>query len=270
MDKVQNTTMLRILALIALASTLASASAQPGVVAMSMRRDTIKHARSLDRAKLKAKRDPFSVNLDSYINGGGFYAVNVTVGTPPQSIILDIDTGSSDIWMFGPHSCDSSTSLCYGGLYNPDTSSTVQNPCSDPNQCPPFSIQYGTPGSGVNGFYFQDTFNVGGHNVKNLTMAFATEAAYTPTGIMGIGFALGESLEGEEQTTYKNLVDVMVDQKLIPSASYSLYLDDLGKTFLHGVNCFKRYANIYFRRRARHHPFRGLRHGQVRRLTLGA
>lgn len=59
-------------------------------------------------------------------------------------------------------------------------------------------------------------------------MAVATSAEYVGTGIMGIGFALGESLEEELGQTYSNLPIVMANQSLIPSASYSLYLDDLG------------------------------------------
>ena len=45
----------------------------------------------------------------------GLYYVNASVGTPPQEVSLQIDTGSSDVWMFGPHSCNASTSQCLGG-----------------------------------------------------------------------------------------------------------------------------------------------------------
>jgi hypothetical protein len=220
--------MARLLAVSALVCAFTTVTAHPEVLSMPMHRNEERHAKHLQQSRTKVKRDPFSVNLDGYMIGGGFYAVNVTVGTPPQNLILDIDTGSSDVWMFGPESCDARTSLCGGGVYDPSSSSSVQNACSDPQQCPPFSISYGTPGSGVEGSYFQDTFGIGGQTLTNLTMAFATKAVHTDTGIMGIGFSLGESLEGEEGTTYKNLVEVMYDEKLIPSMSYSLYLDDLG------------------------------------------
>jgi hypothetical protein len=231
--------MARLLAVSALVYAFTTVTAQPEVLSFPMHRNAAKHARAMDRSRTKVKRDPFSVNLDGFINGGGFYAVNITVGTPAQNIVLDIDTGSSDVWMFGPNSCDTSTSLCAGGFFDPTTSSTIQNACANPDQCPPFSITYGTPGSGVDGYYFQDTFGLGGKTLQNLTMAFATKAVYTDTGIMGIGFSLGESLEGEEQTTYRNLVEVMYDEKLIPSMSYSLYLDDLGMFLPHNVSYHK-------------------------------
>lgn len=43
------------------------------------------------------------------------YYVNATVGTPGQLVQLDLDTGSSDIWFFGPNSCDTTTVECVGG-----------------------------------------------------------------------------------------------------------------------------------------------------------
>jgi hypothetical protein len=134
--------------------------------------------------------------------------------------------------MFGPGGCDTRTSICYGGSFNPSSSSSAKENSSSP----PFEIQYGTPGSGVNGTYFTDVFGIGGQTVKSLTMAVATSSEYVDTGIMGIGFSLGEALEGELNETYANLPVVMANQGLIPSASYSLYLDDLGMYFLSFVD----------------------------------
>ncbi|MCJ1436649.1 hypothetical protein MMC27_006030 [Xylographa pallens] len=92
-----------------------------------------------------------------------------------------------------------------------------------------FSIQYDTPGSGVIGDYVQDNFGIGGMTIKNLTMAIATAADYVPTGIMGIGFDTDESVAraSDEGTVYPNLVDELVNQKLITTHAYSLWLDDL-------------------------------------------
>jgi hypothetical protein len=44
--------------------------------------------------------------LENNATAGGYYA-SVTVGTPPQSVTLVIDTGSSDVWLLA-----SSASLC--------------------------------------------------------------------------------------------------------------------------------------------------------------
>jgi hypothetical protein len=59
------------------------------------------------------KRAPLSVTLGNSVTNYLYY-VNATVGTPPQEVQLQIDTGSSDVWMFGPDSCDISTSECLG------------------------------------------------------------------------------------------------------------------------------------------------------------
>ncbi|MCJ1392302.1 hypothetical protein MMC18_005169 [Xylographa bjoerkii] len=60
-------------------------------------------------------------------------------------------------------------------------------------------------------------------------MAVATTAAYVQTGIMGIGFDTDESIarSSDESAVYPNLVDELVNQKLITTHSYSLWLDDL-------------------------------------------
>jgi hypothetical protein len=60
------------------------------------------------------KRDSHSVILGNAVREGLYY-VNASVGTPYQKVALQIDTGSSDVWMFGPGSCDTKTSLCLGG-----------------------------------------------------------------------------------------------------------------------------------------------------------
>ncbi len=60
------------------------------------------------------KRATFPVTVGNAILDNLYY-VNASVGTPPQLVQLQIDTGSSDVWMFGPHSCDTTTSPCLGG-----------------------------------------------------------------------------------------------------------------------------------------------------------
>jgi len=58
------------------------------------------------------KRDSHSVILGNAVR---LYYVNASVGTPYQKVALQIDTGSSDVWMFGPGSCHTETSYCLGG-----------------------------------------------------------------------------------------------------------------------------------------------------------
>ena len=67
-----------------------------------------------DGHDLARRAASLSVDLGNAFTNG-LYFVNATVGTPGQNVALQIDTGSSDIWMFGPQSCDVQTSDCLGG-----------------------------------------------------------------------------------------------------------------------------------------------------------
>ncbi|GAM87612.1 hypothetical protein ANO11243_056390 [Dothideomycetidae sp. 11243] len=179
-------------------------------------RDGAKHHAAL------RKRTKFPVTVDGDFRGGGFYYVNASVGTPGQIIALTFDTGSSDVWLFAPGSCDSSTAACLGGAFDSSQSSTFV--LVDEGE---FAIQYYTANSGVKGDYIADNFAVGGTLVKNLTMGLALQASYVDTAIMGVGFDAEESSVGNLQTTYPSFIDNLVSQSIIGSALYSVYLDDI-------------------------------------------
>ncbi|KAB8275513.1 aspartic peptidase domain-containing protein [Aspergillus minisclerotigenes] len=142
----------------------------------------------------------------------GLYWVNANVGTPPQPVQLQVDTGSSDVWMFGPQSCDLNTSPCLGNAYDPTLSSTSK--ILDKGG---FTIQYVTPDSGVKGDYVGDNFGFGSVTVQGVTMGVARQAQNVITGIMGISFAAGESIVSQGQKPYKNIIDML-----------SLWLNDVG------------------------------------------
>ncbi|KAE8327520.1 aspartic peptidase domain-containing protein [Aspergillus sergii] len=134
-----------------------------------------------------SNNDSFAVPLRNYIPVGIYY-VNASIGTPKQVVNLQLDTGSSDVWTFGVHSCDTTTSYCLGGAYNPNQSSTATVTSEGG-----FEISYVTQGSGVKGNWVKDDFSVGNITIRGLSMGVATQAAGVPTGIMGIGFSADES-----------------------------------------------------------------------------
>lgn len=48
----------------------------------------------------------------------GAYLVNVSIGTPAQVVQVQVDTGSADLWVFGPNACDPKKTrqdICVGG-----------------------------------------------------------------------------------------------------------------------------------------------------------
>ena len=60
-------------------------------------------------------------------------------------------------------------------------------------------------------------------------MAYATSAAYVPTGVMGIGFDTNEAITDEGGKPCQNFIDVLVSQNVTSTKAYSLWLNDLGK-----------------------------------------
>ncbi|KAK8122161.1 aspartic-type endopeptidase [Apiospora sp. TS-2023a] len=143
------------------------------------------------------------------------YYAEVTIGTPPQTITLVLDTGSSDTWVV-----DKSTDGCEGGdicltPYDSEASSTVE--ILDNTE---FKIEYGDQ-SNVSGNWIKDNLAIGGATLKNLQMGLATTVNMVHTGILGLGLRANEAAPGG----YPNIMDVFYDQGLIGTKAFSLYLN---------------------------------------------
>jgi Eukaryotic aspartyl protease len=83
---------------------------------------------------------------------------SVTIGTPPQTLSLQIDTGSSDLWVefAGSSFCESEGNPCAAsGTYDNTTSSTYHYLNSL------FNINYADFTQAV-GDYATETFQIGG------------------------------------------------------------------------------------------------------------
>ncbi|KAJ5560450.1 hypothetical protein N7513_002849 [Penicillium frequentans] len=188
---------------------LASATAGPKLVSLQLHRNA---------QPSLVKRSVAEVPLD-YFYAKNLFWLNATVGTPPQPVQLQIDTGSSDVWVFGPDSCGSGQ--CYGKHYDDSQSSTASLIDKDG-----FQITYGDY-SQVFGDYMSDNFQISSITIKDLEFAVARETSEGLIGVMGIGFDAGESIAYASGESYKNIMDSMVDQGLTNSRSYSLWLNDL-------------------------------------------
>jgi hypothetical protein len=158
------------------------------------------------------------------------YLVNITVGTPPQALQLQIDTGSSDIWLPWVNSpvCSGKIKRCNEGSYSNKASSTYHLLAANI-----FSISY-VDNTKISGDYIQDVFNVGGVSIPKMTMGLAKTAAETETssdfeGILGIGFDHGEAYYAQTGESYPNLISKLVSTGAIHTKAYSLFLNDRGE-----------------------------------------
>ena len=176
----------------------------------------------------------------------------MTLGTPPQSLRFHIDTGSSDLWTNSANSelCQLSPeqaaaqnleTCSVSGTYNANASSTYQYVDSD------FLIQY-ADSSGAQGDYVTDTLRIGGSTLTKLQLGVGYNST-SSEGVMGIGYP---SLEIQSANTgaqsYANIPQAMVEQGLIQSNAYSLWLDDLasstGSILFGGVDTDKYHGSL--------------------------
>ncbi|KAM7193896.1 Aspartic peptidase domain containing protein [Rhypophila sp. PSN 637] len=169
---------------------------------------------------------------------GGYFA-SCTLGTPPQDLTLQLDTGSSDIWVpestaqvcrksggctFG--SCKSRSRMSLKSVRYPNSWQVTPSDSDTFRITGPdlFDISY-LDGSSARGDYFTDVFDIGGATVQNMTMGLGnqTDIGY---GLVGVGYALNEAIVGDTQSAssaYPNLPITMVNEGLINTVAYSIW-----------------------------------------------
>jgi hypothetical protein len=150
------------------------------------------------------------------------YLVNITVGTPPQSVRLRLDTSSSDLWVNTPTSalCAGNASLCsFGGTYTANSSSTYSYVSSD------FNLSF-VDGTGTSGDYVLDTITIGSATVPSLQFGIGYTSSIIQ-GILGIGYDVEETqVQKAGKAAYNNLPAQMAANGIIQSNAYSLWLND--------------------------------------------
>ncbi|KAF2221305.1 aspartic peptidase domain-containing protein [Elsinoe ampelina] len=242
---------MRSFGLLALASALISSTsavslqersdALPKVFHASIERRHVSNPLRRDRLRRRQSKVIEQV-LD---NEETLYYANASLGTPAQSVRLHLDTGSSDMWVNTPDSeiCTyQGQGLCdFAGTYSPNSSSSYRYLNSA------FTIQY-ADGSGASGDYVTDTFSIGGATLQNQQFAVGY-SSNSQEGILGIGYTTNEAiLSVRGGRSYPNVPQNMLDQGLINTNAYSLWLNDLdastGEILFGGVNTEKFVGNL--------------------------
>lgn len=123
------------------------------------------HPTIRERHLLRKRAEVVGVTLDNAQNNL-LYLVNVTVGSNDQKMALQLDTGSSDIWIpyVDSEICQSSEQPCINGAFEPDTSTTYSDIAPEK-----FAIQY-VDGTEISGDYITDTFSFGGASITKQIM----------------------------------------------------------------------------------------------------
>lgn len=128
------------------------------------------------------------------------YVTPVQIGTPPQTLNLDFDTGSSDLWVF---SSETDASEVRGqALYDISKSSTAK-------QIPgaTWDITYGDQSSSSGDVYL-DTVSVGGLTVQNQAVESAKQVSdqfsrdAKSSGLLGLAFSSINTVSPNQQKTF--------------------------------------------------------------------
>ncbi|KAI1809267.1 secreted aspartic proteinase precursor [Poronia punctata] len=134
----------------------------------------------------------------------------VQIGTPAQTLYLDFDSGSSDLWVF---STDTNSRYVNGQtLYSPGKSSTSQRLSGSS-----WGISYGD-GSSSSGIVYKDVVSIGGLSVASQAVESAQTVSSSFTsesnldGLLGLAFSSLNTVYPSQQKTWFDNIKGSLDK----------------------------------------------------------
>ncbi|KAJ5898906.1 acid protease [Penicillium taxi] len=152
------------------------------------------------------------------------YLVEVGIGTPAQTLKLDFDTGSADLWVWSTELPSSTLSSSSGHtVFDKSKSSTFKEQSGST-----WEISYGD-GSSASGNVGTDNVNVGGIVVKNQAIELAEKmsaqfSSGAGDGLLGLAFG---NINTVQPTAVATPVENMITQTDIPKTA-ELFTAKLG------------------------------------------
>lgn len=140
------------------------------------------------------------------------YLTPVQFGSPPQTLNLDLDTGSSDLWVYSTET--PAAEVSGQEVYAPGASNT-----SVKQEGLSWGISYGD-GSSSQGDVYLDTVSMGGLTVLNMAVEVASEVSTEFTadteidGLLGLGFTRLNMVSPKQQKTFFAQAEDQLDSYL--------------------------------------------------------
>lgn len=138
------------------------------------------------------------------------YLTPVQIGTPPQTLNLDFDTGSADLWVYS--SATPPSDVNGQEVYNPSASNT-----SSKLQGSTWDITYGD-GSSSSGEVYYDNVTVGGLSVYPMAVEAATDVSAEFTadmdidGLLGLAFSKLNTVSPKKEKTFFEAARATLDK----------------------------------------------------------
>ncbi|KAF6522433.1 hypothetical protein HZS61_013961 [Fusarium oxysporum f. sp. conglutinans] len=176
------------------------------------------------------------------------YTVEIAIGNPPQKTLVQVDTGSSDLWVNA--NCSSAPAE-FGQQELCEEVPRFDHRLSNSSKGPLGSklLGYGS-GDELNGALvdiYQDTVTIGDIKVRNQMFGVASNSRGLPIGIMGLGPGFNGSFAVNE--SHPLLLDSMAIQGAITSRVYSLALgtadDKQGSLIFGGLDKGRFFGTLY-------------------------